>query len=73
MVDTRINIKSQNKFVGETRASSCLTELSAVNHFRKLLQQVVLSNAGVDVIIEVIVSKLVDQVLEVIHGGGGGA
>lgn len=47
--------------------------LSAVNHFRKLLQQVVLSDTGVHIIIKVVVSKLIDQLLEVIHGRGGGS
>lgn len=45
---------------------------SAVNHLGQLLQQVVLADVLVHVSLDqVVVGELADQLLEVVHGGGG--
>lgn len=46
---------------------------SAVNHLGQFLQQVLLSDARVHVFLKVVLGELVDKLLKVVHGRGGGS
>lgn len=43
-------------------------QLLTVNHLRQFLQQVVLSDAGVHVVLQVVTRELVDEIVKVVHG-----